>query len=130
MRRFATNILVRNNRLLMMENNGLRVNYDILSDKDYIIELKHKLLEETQEVIDAKSTQELKEEIIDVMEVLEHIIDFYGFDKGELNQLKEQKQEKYGKFDKKIKINYVEMDDNHEEIAYYLSKPNKYPEMK
>ena len=130
MRRFATNILVRNNRLLMMENNGLRVNYDILSDKDYIIELKRKLLEETQEVIDAKSTQELKEVIIDVMEVLEHLIDFYGFDKGELNQLKDQKQEKYGKFDKKIKINYVEMDDNHEEIAYYISKPHKYPEMK
>lgn len=130
MRRFATNILVRNNRLPMMENNGLSVNYEILSNKDYIIELKNKLLEETQEFMEAENTQKLKEEIIDIIEVIEHLIDVYSFDKNELQNIKENKQIKYGKFDKKIKTHYVEMPDNHEEIAYYLSKPHKYPEMK
>lgn len=130
MRRFATNILVRNNRLSMMENNGLTVNYEILSDNDYVTELKSKLLEETQEIIDAKNIQELKEEIADVMEVLEHLIDFYAFDEVELKKIKDKKQIIYGKFDKKIKTYYVEMPENHEEITYYLSKPHKYPEIK
>ena len=103
MRRFATNILVRNNRLPMMENNGLSVNYEILSNKDYIIELKNKLLEETQEFMEAENTQELKEEIIDIIEVIEHLIDVYSFDKNELQNIKENKQIKYGKFDKKIR---------------------------
>ena len=66
MRKFATNILVRNNRLAIMKKNGLSVNYEILSNKDYIIELKNKLLEESKELIEAKTTKELKEEIIDV----------------------------------------------------------------
>lgn len=130
MRKFATNILVRNNRLAIMKKNGLTVNYEILSNNDYLIELKNKLLEESKELIEAKTPKELKEEIIDVMEVLEHLIDFYSFDTNELTKIKNDKQIKYGKFDKKIKTHYVEMPDNHEELTYYLSKPNKYPEIK
>jgi len=130
MRKFATNILVRNNRLAIMKKNGLSVNYEILSNNDYLIELKNKLLEESKELIEAKTPKELKEEIIDVMEVLEHLIDFYSFDTNELTKIKNDKQIKYGKFDKKIKTHYVEMPDNHEELTYYLSKPNKYPEIK
>ena len=111
----------------MTENNGLTVGYEILSDKDYISELKNKLLEETQEIVEAQNIQELKEEIVDVMEVLEHLIEFYSFDNVELKELKEKKQITYGKFDKKIKTYYVEMPDNHAELSYYLSKPHKYP---
>lgn len=42
MKRFATNILIRNNRLSMMQNNGLKVDYEILNDEDYLLELKKK----------------------------------------------------------------------------------------
>lgn|GEM_PF-1613032 len=74
--------------------------------------------------------QKLLKILIDVMEVLEHLIDFYAFDEKELRKIKEDKQAKIGKFDKKIKTHSVEMPDNHEEVPYYLSKPNKYPEIK
>lgn len=130
MKKFATNILIRNNRLAIMEKNGLTVNYEILSDSDYLIELKKKLLEEAREVFEAETSQDLKVELIDVMEVLEHLIDFYAFDEKELRKIKEDKQTKIGKFDKKIKTHSVEMPDDHEEVSYYLSKPNKYPEIK
>lgn len=44
MRRFKTDILVRNNRVKMMQADGLTVNYNILSDDDYAIALKNKML--------------------------------------------------------------------------------------
>ena len=50
-----------------MEKNGLTVNYEILSDSDYLIALKKKLLEEAQEVFEAETSQDLKVELVDVM---------------------------------------------------------------
>ena len=130
MKRFATNILIRNNRLSMMQNNGLTVDYEILNDKDYLLELKKKLVEEAQEVFDSKNLSELKSELIDVMEVLDHLIDLHSFSRSELNALKKEKQRKVGKFDKRIKTHFIEMSDDHEELSYYLSKPQKYPQIK
>lgn len=130
MKRFATNILIRNNRLSMMQNNGLKVDYEILNDEDYLLELKKKLIEEAQEVFDSKNVSELKSELIDVMEVVDHLIDLHSFSRSELNALKKEKQLKVGKFDKKIKTHYIEMPDDHEELDYYLSKPHKYPQIK
>lgn len=130
MKRFATNILIRNNRLSMMQNNGLKVDYEILNDEDYLLELKKKLIEEAQEVFDSKNVSELKSELIDVMEVVDHLIDLYSFSRSELNALKKEKQLKVGKFDKRIKTHYIEMPDDHEELPYYQSKPQKYPQIK
>ncbi len=130
MKRFKTNILIRNNRLKLMRENGLTVNYDILSDNDYIIELKKKIIEEAQEVFEAENLNDIKSELIDVMEVIDHLIEIYGFDRAEMNRLKQEKQHKIGKFNHKIKTNWVEMPDNHEEITYYESKPHKYPRIK
>ncbi|MDR2901524.1 MAG: nucleoside triphosphate pyrophosphohydrolase [Lactobacillales bacterium] len=130
MRRFKTNILIRNNRLKIMQDNGLTVKYEILSDADYIHELKKKLIEEAIEVLDAKDTNELKSELIDVMEIIEHLTHALGFDTSELSEIKSEKQRKIGKFDHKIKTHHIEMPPSHEELPYYLSKPHKYPEIK
>ena len=113
-----------------MQNSGLTVDYEILNDGDYLLELKKKLVEEAQEVFDSKNVSELKSELIDVMEVLDHLIELHSFSRTELNTLKEEKQLKVGKFDKRIKTHYVEMPDNHKELSYYLSKPQKYPQIK
>ena len=79
-RRFRTNILVRNNRIRQMEELGIVVNHKILSDEEYQEELKNKLIEEVNEVIEAKNIDELSTEICDVLEVVEHIIDAYKLD--------------------------------------------------
>ena len=129
-RRFKTDILVRNNRVEQMENLGLTVNYKVLSDEEYIKELKNKIMEEAQEVATAESTDELSSEIGDVLEVIDHIIEIYGLDVDKIQQMKAEKQERIGKFDKKLKTFWVEMDEDNSSIGYYLSKPNKYPEIK
>lgn len=112
-----------------MQADGLSVNYEILNDDDYVAALKDKMQEELQELMEASSTEELKLELVDVMEVMEHLVSVYGFDKKELEEIKVQKQAKLGAFDKRIKTHSVEMPDNHPDVDYYLSKSHKYPEI-
>ena len=128
-RRFRTNILVRNNRIKEMEKLGIVVNHKILSDEEYLEELKNKLIEETNEVIEAKSIDELSAEICDVLEVIEHMVDAYKLDMNDIQQIKKKKQDEVGKFDKKNKTLWVEIDEENPEIDYYLSRVNKYPEI-
>ncbi len=130
MKRYAINTLIRNNRLKLMEDNGLTVNYNMLSDSDYIAKLKKKIVEKAQEVLEASTDEELQSELFDVLEVIEHLIEIHGFDIKKMSCLKLEKQQKIGKFNQKIKTNWVEMPDNHEEIPYYESKPHKYPRIK
>lgn len=129
-RKFKTNILIRDNRLEMMKNQGLDVNYKILSNDEYIEELKNKIVEEANEVFCCKDCHELLEEVADVLEVIEHIVKHSGFTMEHVNEIKKTKQEKIGGFDRKIKTFYVEADESNDIIQYYISKPDKYPEIK
>lgn len=128
-RRFKTDILVRNNRVEQMENLGLTVNYKVLSDEEYIKELKNKIMEEAHEVATAESADELSSEIGDVLEVIDHIIEIYKLDVDKIQLMKAEKQDRIGKFDKKLKTFWVEMNEDNSSIGYYLSKPKKYPEI-
>lgn len=128
-RRFKTDILVRNNRIEQMEKLGLNINYKVLSDEEYLKELKNKIVEEAGEVSVANSPEELSSEIGDVLEVIEHIVDIYGLDMDKIQTMKKEKQERIGKFDKKFKTFWVEMDEDNPSVSYYLSKPEKYPEI-
>lgn len=135
-RKFRTNILVRNNRIKMMEEQGVFVNYSVLSDEEYIKELKNKVIEEANEVATAPNPDELMSEIGDLLEVIEHIVEAYKLDNQKIQEYKKIKQEKVGKFDKKFKTHWVEVDDEnnpkdyYKSAAYYLANPHKYPEIK
>ena len=128
-RKFKTDILVRNNRIQQMQDQGIVVNYQILDDKQYICELKRKIVEEANEVAVADTIEELSSEIGDVLEVIDHLIDVYKLDIDNIQKLKTDKQNRIGKFDKKYKTNFVEIDEDNEAINYYLKKKDKYPEI-
>ena len=128
-RKFKTDILVRNNRIQQMQDQGIVVNYQILDDKQYICELKRKIVEEANEVAVADSIEELSSEIGDVLEVIDHLIDVYKLDIDNIQKLKTDKQNRIGKFDKRYKTNFVEIDEDNEAINYYLKKKDKYPEI-
>ena len=129
MRRFRVGALVRNNRLPMMQAEGVHVDYDVLNNQEYALALKDKLLEEAQELSEAADIDSLKKELVDVLEVIEHLVAVHGFDKAELEAMKAQKQAKIGAFDQKIRINFVEMLDNHPDVDYYLENARKYSEI-
>jgi predicted house-cleaning noncanonical NTP pyrophosphatase (MazG superfamily) len=114
-----------------MQEKGIIVDYEILSDEAYIRELKQKLIEETTELSETNNPDELKYELADVLEVIEHLIAVNALDREEIKNIQEEKQKKLGGFEKKIKTHYVEIaEDNKEEIEYYLARPHKYPEIK
>lgn len=128
-RKFKTDILVRNNRIQQIQDQGIVVNYQILDDKQYICELKRKIVEEANEVAVADTIEELSSEIGDVLEVIDHLIDVYKLDINNIQKLKADKQKRIGKFDKRYKTNFVEIDEDNEAINYYLKKKDKYPEI-
>ena len=73
----------------------------ILSDIAYKSELKKKLIEESQELRYARS-KNLKNEIVDVYEVLLNIFKAFGISWAEVEKLRKDKNEKRGSFKKKI----------------------------
>ena len=73
----------------------------ILSDAVYKSELKKKLIEESQELVNAKP-RELKNEIVDVYEVLLNISKNFGIKWSEIEKLRKDKNKRRGSFKKKI----------------------------
>src|SRR3989344_3607123 len=68
------------------------------SDKEFEVKLKEKLLEEVQEFI----KDDNKEEIADILEVIDAICDLKGFDIEEIKEIKKQKAIKNGAFKKRL----------------------------
>ncbi len=74
----------------------------ILDDYEYKNELFNKLKEECNEVCEAKSSNELLEELADVMEVVRALAKLENSSIEMVNQIADNKREKCGEFANKI----------------------------
>lgn len=70
----------------------------IADDAEYWLKLKEKLHEELAEFTEAENMEELA----DILEVIDAIIDYKGFDRTELHALQQAKRTKRGGFMKRI----------------------------
>ena len=96
------NKLVRDNIPDKILSNGEEVVTRILDDSEYEEELYKKLLEETDEVICAKSEDEVLEELADVLEVIQAIAKLNGKTIEDVIETANQKRQKRGGFEKRI----------------------------
>ena len=96
------NKLVRDNIPNIIENNGEKAITRILSDKEYRVELYKKLLEESQEVINSQDTEDILEELADVLEVLKSIAELENRNLDDIIEIANQNRLKRGGFSKKI----------------------------
>ena len=96
------NKLVRDNIPNIIENNGEKAITRILSDKEYRVELYKKLLEESQEVINSQDTEDILEELAEVLEVLKSIAELENRNLDDIIEIANQKRLKRGGFSKKI----------------------------
>ena len=96
------NKLVRDNIPNIIENNGEKAITRILSDKEYRVELYKKLLEESQEVINSQDTEDILEELANVLEVLKSIAELENRNLDDVIEIANQKRLKRGGFSKKI----------------------------
>jgi predicted house-cleaning noncanonical NTP pyrophosphatase (MazG superfamily) len=133
MPKFIFNKLIRDKLWDIMKGRGVTIEEKDLTPDEYVYALKNKLKEESDEVFEAKTTEELKEEIADVQEVLIALCKAANSDMQEIEDIRQKKNEKKGGFNISklcLSVNFEENTDRLKEFAVYLRKdPKKYPEI-
>jgi len=100
------NKLVRDNIIDIILKNNEIPGYKILNDEDFIIALKEKFIEESKEIIETKTKDEVINELSDILELVGSLSKQYNISEEELKNKKEGKKTKRGGFDKKIFLEY------------------------
>ena len=96
------NKLIRDRILEIIQAAGENPFSRVLNKKEYIKELKRKILEEAEELISAKNKKEIINEIVDIQELLDVIISEIGLTKSQIKQQQKIKNRKKGGFKKKL----------------------------
>lgn len=82
----------------------------ILSEDEYMTEIKRKLSEELKEYNEAQTNEEAVEELADILELLHAAVKIHGFSFAQLEEVRKAKAEKRGGFEKRIFLIEVEDD--------------------
>lgn len=90
--------LVRDNIPQIIKKEGKQFSIHLADNDEYFSKLKGKLSEELKEFIESES----KEELADILEVLEAIYDFKNYTKEEIEKIKKEKAQIKGKFKSRI----------------------------
>ncbi len=79
-----------------------QISISIANQEEFRIKLFEKLIEESNEVIDAKTKSEIIEEMADLYEVIDSILENEKIDKSDVLKIQKEKKYKRWWFDKKI----------------------------
>ncbi|MGI2328126.1 nucleoside triphosphate pyrophosphohydrolase [Planococcus sp. YIM B11945] len=104
------NKLVRDYIPQVIEKTGKEFSARILSEEEYITELKNKLNEEVVEYYEAKTNEEAIEELADILEIIHAAAKIHGSSYEQLEEIRKEKAEKRGGFEKRIFLIEVEDD--------------------
>jgi len=129
MRTFLQKKLWRDKAVARLEAHGSRCEYRILTDAEYDLELRRKLLEEAAEVITANKSTELTMELADVLEVVDALCALHKIDPTELREIQRKKRDERGGFDAHIYVERAYHPVGGFGEAYCLADPEKYPEI-
>ncbi|HJD57589.1 nucleoside triphosphate pyrophosphohydrolase [Candidatus Tisiphia endosymbiont of Ptychoptera albimana] len=114
----------------IMRSRGVSVFERSMKEDEHIQRLKDKLLEETQEVIEAKTLDEVSEELADLLEVIFALGKEYNLSMEQIETKRLVKKQQNGGFDNRIYSSHIEMSSDNKDISYFLARPEKYPEIK
>ena len=101
----------------------------ITENAEFIALLKTKLQEEALEVQEAKSVEELLDEIGDVYEVLDNLIQAEGSSWEKVHEVRLRKKQQRGGFEGRIFGVAVDIPEAHPSLKKYRSQPEKYQEV-
>lgn len=100
--------LVRDGIPNLIASQGKDFKTRILESKEYITELRKKLIEESEEYFRAVSNDEALEELADMLEVIHALAEIHGSNGAELEELRAEKAERRGGFKERIFLIEVE----------------------
>ncbi|OGB84016.1 hypothetical protein A3F66_06610 [candidate division TM6 bacterium RIFCSPHIGHO2_12_FULL_32_22] len=73
-RKFRSDKLWRDKIVDEVEASGSKIHFKVLDDNEFKEQLKHKFIEEAEEVFASRNKQELIEELADILEVINSFI--------------------------------------------------------
>jgi predicted house-cleaning noncanonical NTP pyrophosphatase (MazG superfamily) len=102
------NKLVRDRIPEIIEKAGKKFSTRILTDDEYIKELKKKSFEELEEYANTQNDEDAIEELADVLEIIHALAEYHGASFEKVEEVRKQKAEKRGGFKEKIFLIEVE----------------------
>lgn len=102
------NKLVRDKIPEIIEKTGKFYEINHLSDEAYAKDLEKKLVEETEEYLEAENNAESVEELADILELVRALAVRHGSSFDEVEEVRRRKEEERGAFEKKIYLVEVE----------------------
>lgn len=125
---FKMNKLIRDHIPNLMLAKGIVMHNRIMEKEEFIQKLKDKLLEECQEVNQSLTTEELLEELADVLEVIHALSETLNLPIEQVEKKRIEKRKQKGGFEGKIFNHHVDIDEENPSITY-LSQTKRYPQI-
>ena len=126
MKRYEFNKLVRNKLPARMNQEGVVITGKALGKEEYSLQLKHKLLEEASEVMEANSISNIRRELADVLEVIHAIAQNYDISLEDIENERLEKREVNGHFVPEHYIHYIEVALDNKKVIDYLEDDNRH----
>ena len=108
MNRKTYNKLIRDKIPEIIKKNGAIPKVSVLDEEKFKVALKEKLVEEASELLEAKTNEEVLNELSDVLQLLESIAQNNNTTIAEVEKQKEKKKQERGAFEKKLFLEYVD----------------------
>lgn len=108
MNRKTYNKLIRDNIPEIIKKNGANAKISVLDDDKFKVALKEKLVEEAKELLEAKTNEDILNELSDVLRLLESIALNNNTTITDVEKQKKKKKIERGGFDKKLFLEYVD----------------------
>lgn len=128
MHKFQQNKLWRDKLPARMKAMGSVIHIKQLSDAEYDVELRSKLLEEVDEVRASQETKSLVEELADLSEVVDALCALHGITKEQLLAAQTKKREERGGFYGRSYVTIAEHPAGSFGEQYCRAQSEKYPE--
>ena len=125
MKRFEFKKLIRNKLPIRMIEEGVVICPKTLRHEEFCRELKHKLIEEAEEVSQAQEVKDIIVELADVLEVIYALAEAYQLSFSDVEKTRLSKREINGYFDQETYMDYIEVDENNHKVIQYLLDKNR-----
>lgn len=119
---FKMNKLIRDQIPNLMLAKGIVMHNKVLDKEEFIQKLKDKLLEECQEVNESQTSDELLEELADVLEVIHALSNVLDISIEQIEQKRIEKRKQKGGFEGRIFNHHVDVDEENPVITYFSQK--------
>ncbi|WPY01395.1 Nucleoside triphosphate pyrophosphohydrolase [Candidatus Trichorickettsia mobilis] len=125
MKRFEFKKLIRNKLPVRMIEERVVIYPKTLSYEEFCQALRHKLIEEAEEVSQAQEVKDIIVELADVLEVIHALAEAYQLSFSDIEKTRLSKREINGYFDQETYMDYIEVDENNHKVIQYLLDKNR-----